>query len=110
MASLATQQISIGGITPAYVACAAGGDEFTADDHEFIHVKNGAGAPQTVTIVTPNTAAGGLAVADDAIVIPAGQERMIGPFSRSDFQGSDGLAAITYSAVVSLTIAVLRAA
>jgi hypothetical protein len=45
----------------------------------FLHVKNGDGSPHTATITTPNTV-DGLAVSDLAVTIPAGEERIIGPF------------------------------
>jgi hypothetical protein len=112
MATLATQEIGLGGLAPAYAAAAGGGDAFTPDADTFLHVKNGSGGAITVTVATPGSLLGGaLAVPDVAVSVPAGGERMIGPFPPSYFADSanSGLAAITYSGVTSLTIAVLRA-
>lgn len=108
MAQLATQQIAIGGMAPAYAAAGAGGDKVEPGNHA-LHVKNGSGASVTVTIVTPGTVQG-QAIGDVAVAVPAGADRFIGPFPSPDFAGSDGLVSVTYSAVASVTVAVLRIA
>lgn len=109
MANLATQVITLEGVGPTYAAAAGGGDTFTPGDDVFLHVKNGGGAPITVTVVTPNTV-GTLAIADVTVSVPAAGERMIGPMPRQTFSRSaDGLGDITYSAVTSVTVAVLDA-
>lgn len=108
MASLQSQQISIAGTKPTYSAASGGGgDEFVPDLRTILHVKNGDGSSHSVTVVTPGTAFGE-AIADDVVAIPAGEDRMIGPFDPSGFTGSDGLAAVTYSAVTGVTVAVIR--
>ena len=94
-------------LDPTYSSCAGGGDEFVNDGQIFIHIKNGHSSPQTVTIVTP-VVTDGLAVADRAIAIPNGGERMIGPFPKSSYNDSTGKVQLTYSAVVSLTVAILK--
>ncbi len=110
MALLTTQSIARAGLTPAYAAAAGGGDTFAPGTHTFLHAKNGAGVSQTVTIVTPRTDALGNAIADNAIAIPAGEERMIGPLPYEHYASpSTGVGNITYSAVVSLTIGVFAA-
>lgn len=106
MATLATQIVTLPGIAPTYAAAAGGGDRFTPGRSTWLHVKNGSGAPITVTIVTPRTDALGNAVADNTVSVPATTgERLIGPFP-AEFYGSltDGLADITYSGVTSLSI------
>lgn len=109
MALLATQEIDLDGLGAAYSAAAGGGDTFNPDEDTFIHVKNGSGASITVTVVTPGTAAGGLAIGDSVTSVPAAGDRFIGPFPREHFGKSDGIADITYSGVTSLTLAVLKA-
>jgi hypothetical protein len=109
MAVLNPQKITRAGLNPAYAAAGAGGDEFVPDSDTYLHVKNGAGVPQTVTVVTPGEAFEGAAIADIAVAVPAGGERIIGPFPADDFADpSNGRADITYSGVVTLTIAVIR--
>jgi hypothetical protein len=110
VANLATQVITLAGIVPTYSAASGGGDTFTPGDDVIVHVKNGGGSPVTVTVVTPNTAAGGLAISDDVVTVAAGSERVMGPFPKQNFsRSSDGLGDITYSGVTSVTVAVLDA-
>jgi hypothetical protein len=109
MAALTTQAVNLAGVGPTYAAAAGGGDTFQPSNNTFVHVKNGSGAPITVTIVTPGSVSG-QAVADVTVSVPATTgERMIGPLPGSLFaRASDGRADLTYSGVTSLTIAVLE--
>lgn len=108
MAALATQVVTRDGtgLNPTYAAAAGGGDTVKPGDRVFLHVKNGHSSPQTVTVATPGNVAG-LAIADLAIAVPNAGERMIGPID-GNFRAANGLAAITYSGVTSLTIAAIR--
>lgn len=109
MANLATQDITLAGLGPTYAAASAGGDTFTPDEGVIVHVKNGGASPITVTIVTPNATASGLAIADAGGSVPAGGERFFGDFKAVDFaRASDGKADVTWSAVTSVTLAVLK--
>ena len=110
MANLATQEIDLDGLGAAYTAAAGSGDTFTPDDRTFLHIKNAHTASWTVTVPTPRTAIGGLAIADSVTVVPNGGERFIGPFPSEHFADpADGLADITYSGVTALTVAVVKA-
>lgn len=107
MATLAIQTIDNDGLTPAYVAASAGGDKVVPGAGSYVHVKNGSGASITVTLVTPGSV-DGLAIADRAVAVGAGAEAKIAvPNLYKD--PTDGLAALTYSAVTSLTIGSFRA-
>lgn len=107
MATLATQSIARAGIVPAYAAAAGGGDRFTPGARTFAHIKNGSGGSITVTVVTPRTDAWGNAIADNAVAIAAGVEKMIGPFPAEAYGATaDGLGDLTYSGVTSLTIGI----
>lgn len=109
MADLATQTIDRAGKTPTYSSAAGGGDKFIPDKDVFIHVKNGSGGAITVTVATPGDV-DGEAIADRAVSVGATSEKMIGPFPKQLFANpaDSGKAAITYSGVTSLTIAVLE--
>lgn len=110
MADLIAQEIDLDGLAAAYSAASVGGDTLTPNIDVFLHVKNGGGSSINVTVVTPNLAAGGLAIADSVTAIPAASDRFIGPFPAKHFaRSSDGKADITYSAVTSVTVAVLKA-
>lgn len=107
MATLTTQAISRAGIVPTYAAAAGGGDKFTPSRDTYIHAKNGSGGSITVTIVTPKNTSYGAAIADIAVAIAAGAEKVIGPFPYEHFADTDdGLGDITYSGVTSLTVGV----
>ena len=107
MATLTVQTISRTGLEPTYGSAAAGGDEFANSGDEFIHIKNGDASSHTLTIETPATV-DGLAVADRTVSIPAGEERMVGPFQAATYNDSGGLVQLTYDGVTSVTIAIIK--
>lgn len=91
------------------VAAAGGGDTFVNNGREYFHVKNGSGAPITVTFVTPVTVDGG-AVANLDAVIPAGASHLIGPFPPQNYNDTGavgGILSVTYSGVTTLTVGVI---
>lgn len=99
------QAPSPAGITPAFTAVTVDGDAVATD--VVLHVKNGGAAATDVTVVTGGTV-DGLAVADVVVNIPAGQERLIGPFLNRDLYpqvgGPDaGRVYVTYSVITSVT-------
>lgn len=110
MATLAKQSIKRTGVDPSYAAAAGGGDKFTPGENVFLHVLNGGVGSITVTVVTPKEAFPDVAEADVAVAVANGAEKMIGPFPASHFANpsDSGLAAITYSGVTSVTVAVLE--
>jgi len=101
------QVISRSGLEPVYTAADVAGDEFVNTGRKFFHIKNGDGSPHTMTIETPNTV-DTLAIADRDVVIPAGEERMIGPFAGGTYNDSAGSVQVTYDAVTSVTLALVR--
>ena len=105
MATLAKQQIVQTGLAPAFGAAAGGGDKLLPGDTTFLVAKNGSGAPITVTV--DNVAPSNYGTDVDLVVsVPAAGERWIGPLSAARFaSNTDGLAAVTYSGVTSLTVA-----
>lgn len=108
MAAIVTQQVGVGGITPAYVPASAGGDTFNPDTRTILHVKNGGGASINVTITALGTGPGGNPVANRVVAIPAASERMIGPFDPAGFADINNNAAVAYSAVATVTVAAFR--
>lgn len=102
------------GVDLTGVAAAAGGDTFTNTGQEVFVVKNGGGSPITVTFVTPVTVdvpGGGLAVADLAVTVAAGAQRLVGPFPPPIYNDSlinPGNVSVTYSAVTTVTVNVVK--
>lgn len=112
MALLATQQVqTLTGLVPTYAAVAAS-DTFVPDADTFIFVKNTNAATRTVTITTPGTLAGGLAVADAVGTVGATTgELMMGPFPGNYYADpTTGLATVVCSATTNVTIACIRVA
>ena len=111
---LAVQDLSRSGLDAVYSAADGGdGNVFNNDGGRiFVHVKNGSGGGVDVTIATPGTA-DGLTIADRVVNVPAGEDRFIGGFTAlyeaADADNSiDKAVLLTFSAVTSVTLAVLR--
>jgi hypothetical protein len=109
--ALAPTQIAITGVAPALVAANVDGHSLPNTGREYVQVHNGSGAPITVTVPTPVTV-NGRAVADDPITVPAGADRLIGPFDinvhnqRLGVKGSD--VHIDFSSVTTVTVGAYR--
>ena len=106
MTDLAPQTIIRTGLEPAYTAANVDGHSIPNNGRMFHHVKNGGGSDITVTVDTPGTV-DGLAIGNLAVVVTAGEERMIGPFPPGVYNQSTGKIHVTYSAVTSVTVAAL---
>lgn len=112
MAALTVQNAAraSNGVDLAGVAANVGGDTFVNSGQEVLVIKNGSGAGITLTVVTPATV-DGLAVADLTASIGAGATRMIGPFppgTYNDTLANGGIVSLTYSAVTSVAVAVVK--
>lgn len=105
MAVLSAQKPG-GAASLTYTAAAAGGDEFLNSGKEFLHVRNGSAAAITVT-------ANSIAKCDQGFdhdkteTVPAGEDRMIGPFATARYNNANGRVEVTYSAVTTVTVALL---
>ncbi len=108
MATLTAQQIDSAGIAPTYAGAAAGGDEFAHAADVFLHVKNSDTSAHTASVVSQFDASPGIAAADLDIAVPAGEERIAGPFNGRVFANADGNVELTYDAVTGVTVAVLK--
>lgn len=107
MATLPYVQPTITGTSPAFAAAAGGGDKVAPNDRGYLHVRNGSGSPITVTVVIPGSTYG-QPNPDVAVSVPATTgERIIGPLTAAMADPADGLVAITYSGVTSLTVAAI---
>jgi hypothetical protein len=81
----------------------ANGNQFQNNGRMFLHVKNGAVSQITVTIAAQKAG-----VSDLEIAVPAGEERMIGPFAPGIYNDGDRLVQVSYSSGTSVTAALLR--
>ena len=105
MAAITLQTLTLGGAVSTLVAASGGGDTCPAGDGIFLEVNNGSGSSVTVTIATPGTV-DGLAIADRAVAIPAGERWKI-PVGRR-YAKADGSADVTYSSATTVTVGAFR--
>jgi hypothetical protein len=106
MAVLATQAAPDGGgLSPTFTAAGAGGDRFIPAAKTAMLIKNGSGASITATFTTPGTVSG-LAIADAAVPVAAGVTAVV-PLTPGLYTASDGLGDVAYSAVTTVTVAVV---
>lgn len=106
MAVLTPVNPALTGAAPVFVAAGAGGDTFPNDGHTLLHVKNGGGGAINVTVDSKVPCSQG-ADHDVIVSVPAAGERIIGPFAQDRF-GTD--VNITYSGVVTVTVAAIKGA
>lgn len=106
MALLAKQAASVVGLNPLTMNAAAGGGDTVLVDRPGVYllVRNADATSKTVTIVRPYTTYG-TADPDIPVVITTLNFAVIGPIP-VEFGDANGLVAITYSAVTSVTVGV----
>lgn len=107
MATLTPKKTTLAGVDSVAVAAAGGGDQFANTGVEVLRVANGGGAPVNVTINSQTPCNQG-SDHDLVVAVPNGGERTIGPFDTSRFNDANGNVLVTYSAVTSLTVSVLK--
>lgn len=105
MATLTYRQATIAGTDPALAAASAGGDKVPPNDRGALLVRNGSAASINVTVAVPGNTKYGQAQPDVVVAVPAGADRMVGPFPADLADPIDGLVTITYSAVTTVTVA-----
>lgn len=94
---------AIGVSVPITTAASAGGDTFDNDGRTIIVVKNGSGAPITVTFDSLTPSNYGTDV-NPAAAIPAGATYFFGPLDPNRFNDANGRVGVSYSGVTSLTV------
>lgn len=107
MATLTYQRPAIDGTTLTMAAAAAGGDKVAPNNDGFVLVTNGGGSSITVTVAVPGNAKYGGALPDVAVSVAAGASKLIGPFPFDLADPADGLVALTYSGVTTVTVAAI---
>lgn len=106
MAQLTVQKATLSGLAPTFAAADAAGDTFANDGRTHLHVKNGSAAAVTVTVDSVTACSYGFDH-NAEVSVPAGGERIIGPFDQNRFGTT---AAVSYSAVTSVTVAAVSQA
>lgn len=104
---LAPQVMVSGGTEVTFEACNVDGNFFENNGKMFIWVKNGSASVVTVNIDSPTNCNYGFAH-DVAVAITAGEDRLIGVFPIARFNDASKHVNITYSAVTTVTIALVE--
>lgn len=103
---LTAQAIGRAGLAVVFAAANVDGHSWADNGQQFLQVKNAGGSPITVTFPIPVTV-DGQAVASRTVSIPATTgDKIIGPFT-SQYRQSDGDVWVDFSAVTSVTCALL---
>lgn len=108
--ALTVTEVPLAGVNDSLSAANADGHSVALDRNAatWIEVNNGAGAPITVTIVTPNTV-NGLAIADRTVTVTNGTRRKISLEDRRNYAKSDGTVDVNFSSVTTITCAAYKA-
>jgi hypothetical protein len=72
-----------------------------------LHVANGSGGSITVTFAAQNSCSLDQ-LHDIAVAVPAGEERMIGPFEKYIYNDNNDEVNMTYSAFADLTVGAIN--
>lgn len=94
------------GLVITWEAANTDGNAVVNNGRRIMLVRNGDTASHTVTQVTGGTVTG-LAVADPAVSVPAGDTAVLGPWP-AIFNQSDGEVHLNYDAVTSVDVAVVE--
>ena len=105
--ALTIQACNANGLEPVYTSATVAGDSFNNSGSEVFIVKNGSASPLTLTVVSPTKCNQGFSH-DLTITVDAGDEKILGKFAPSRFNDASGLLTVNYSAVTSVTVAVVR--
>lgn len=103
---LLVQKFSEVGLTPAFSAAAATGDTFTNNGSTYLFVKNQDAAAMNVTVESATKCSQGFDH-DLVVAVAAGTTEQIGPLPANRFNDAQGKVSVSYSAVTSVTVAVV---
>lgn len=102
--AITPQVVTAAGVAVSYEPANVDGNSVPVDTRSIVHVKNASAGAVTVTSPTPGQAEG-LDIADRVVSVPASAERMFRV--TGVLRQSDGTAHLNYSAVTSVTVAVI---
>ncbi|GHG97579.1 hypothetical protein ACFORH_42985 [Amycolatopsis roodepoortensis] len=111
--SVVTQAAPLAGLAPNHTAPNADGDIVDVSAGTFLSVINGGAAPINVTVVTPEVVDGDLTIADRVVAVPVSTTPKLIPLTSVHYRqpvgdANAGRALVDYSAIVSVTRAVIK--
>jgi hypothetical protein len=104
--AITPQPITAAGVAATYEAANVLGNSYALVPNRVIHVKNGGGSPITVTIPTTQTVEG-LTVPNRTVTVTNATDKFVSLGASGAHRQTDGSVNIDYSAVTSVTVAVL---
>lgn len=113
MADLSVQTFDETGQDLTMSSAASGGDQFDLTGQEYLIIHNGDTSSKDVTVNAQVSSFddeeyGESVKQDQTLTVGAGSTAIMGPFPRKAFRDGNGKAQITYSAVTSLEVAVVK--
>lgn len=103
---LTSTQIVLAGVELELEAATADGNYFPCSGKDVFVINNASASPVTVTFDSKRLVYG--TDVNPAVVIPAGETHLIGPFLKERFDDGDGYVHLTYSAVTDVTVGVFK--
>jgi hypothetical protein len=94
------------GSAVTYQSADGDGDHYRASSQARLHIRNGGGAPITLTVHSQLACSQG-STHDTTAVIGAGTDEILGPYDAARYADADGFVQLTYSGVTSLTVTVI---
>lgn len=105
ISALTVNQVDVDGMDIGLSAANVDGHTIDNDgENTFLLVENGDASPHTLTFATPFTI-GGVAIAEHAVTVPAGETWIVGPFPVRAFSRT---LTVTFDAVTSVTVGAFR--
>ena len=107
--NLSTAGLLVSGALPTAGALT---QTFANTGKELLLVRNGSGAPITVTLTTQEVVDDGevdLDVEDPVITVPAGETHILGPFKCSVYNDTADKVTVALSAITTVTVQVVKA-
>lgn len=104
---ITAQVATSAGLTPTFEAANTDGNSYVLRQGRVLRVKNASAAAITVTLPTPGTV-DGLAIPERTVNVPATSGDVLIALGKGDaYRQSDGTVLVDYSAVASVTVAVI---
>jgi hypothetical protein len=105
MADRSPQALGETVLNATYYAASGGGDRVRPGN--ILHIKNANASPTVLTMVTPGTVDGDLAIADRTRTVTNGTEAFIKVPRDTSYRDADGMVALSWSVTATVTFAVL---
>lgn len=105
--AITPQQILPTGTEVTFEAANVDGNSVVNNGATNLHVVNGGGVSIDVTVTAQNKCNQGY-LHDLVVAVPAGEERVIGPFTVAHYNDATGAIIVDYDSVTSVTVAAIK--